>query len=94
MGPGDYSRRSKIKEKGAKISDQKNFSRCLLNACKGGHLKIVEYLLAQFANFDTPGCLSVTLEIGNEEIFQKLIDAGANINMVRIYRRNLTNNHY
>ena len=64
-------------EKGASIN-----SEALYNACKSGNIEMVDYMLGKGADPNSDGCLSISLELYNQDIFQALIRKGADINNV------------
>ena len=62
---------------GAPINDEEGESKALYAACKNDHEEVVEFLLKNKANVNSEGCLAVSLEFYNWNIFLKLIDHGA-----------------
>ena len=64
-------------EKGVGINDL-----ALYNACKNGDIKIVQVLVEHGADITTEGCLTIAIELYNQEVILALINAGADINMV------------
>ena len=62
---------------GAPVNDEEGESKALYEACKNDHEEVVEFLLKNKANVNSEGCLAVSLELYNWNIFLKLIDYGA-----------------
>ena len=72
-------------ENGARIHDKNKQSRPLFNASSNGENKVVEYLLKKRANPSTRGCLSISLELYHQDVFETLLNSGANVTMVSVH---------
>ena len=62
-------------------------SNSLYDACKGGDMKIVNYLLEKGVDVkknDSSKCLSIALELDHMEVFHTLIKKGANVQSVSV----------
>ena len=64
-------------KKGFPINDEEGESKALYAACSNGDEKMVKFLLKNNANVNTEGCLAVSLELYNWNIFLELINYGA-----------------
>ena len=59
------------------ISIEHLMQTALYAACKNGEERMVKFLLKNNANVNTEGCLAVSLELYNWNIFLELINYGA-----------------
>ena len=62
-------------------------SNSLYDACKGGDMRIVNYLLEKGVDVkknDSSKCLSIALELDHMEVFDTLIKKGANVQSVSV----------
>ena len=63
-------------------------SKSLYDACRGGNMKIVNYLFEKGVDVinknNSSRCLSVALELDHMEVFHNLIKKGANVQSVNV----------
>ena len=77
----EYNDVRNLVEYGADPSDS------LYDACKGGNMKIVNYLLSKGVDInknDSSSCLSIALQLDHMEVFNTLIKKGANVQSVSV----------